>query len=105
MLSVLTVIVRLERRQGMRRKIGSLLLAVSILLVLMPDTAMAARMERKPAAVREETDQREIDWVAEEGKAAEEEADRAADTDINIDTDKAPEIFPEAFSAPALWGR
>lgn len=37
----------------MRRRVGSLILAASLLLVLMPDTAMAARMEREAVAVQE----------------------------------------------------
>jgi len=69
----------------MRRKIVSLLLAVSMLLVLMPDTAMAARLERKPATIRKAADQMEIDGAAREDREA----------DISTDTDKAADIFLE----------
>ena len=37
----------------MRKKMGSFILIVSLMLMLMPDTAMAARMEREAVAVQE----------------------------------------------------
>ncbi len=77
----------------MRRKIGSMFLAVSMLLALTPGTVMAARQERKPAMVREAADQMEID--ADADKNGDTGTGRNADTEKNAGTDIDANVFLE----------
>lgn len=69
-----------ERRQNMRRKIGSVILAVSILLAWMPDTVMAARMEREPtvASIQKVPDRTENNGNADREKEKGADRDAAA---------------------------
>lgn len=73
-----------KRRRDMRKKIGSIVLAVSILLAWMPDTVMAAKIGEKPEAVtlsqaanQTETDERAA--VLSEGSGTETDPYRIQD--------------------------
>lgn len=70
----------------MRRKIGSVILVVCILLAWMPDTVMAARMERRPEATAAAAVQKVSD---EDQKETDGDADKSEETEK---TDKRNKI-------------